>query len=259
MKALFADERVPRPAPPRRRELDQLGPGDRPGRLLRDVSDRARRTEARPVSFAVPTGNFGNVFAGWVAQRMGLPDRAARHRLEPQRHPHPLRRRPARWQIAEVVPTLSPSMDIQVSSNFERLLFELNGRDGGLTAEQMARVPRESGRLGLEADQLHDLRALVRGREHRRAPRPLDADRRDLRASGIVRRPAHGGRGRAAATRVDRDPRRPAGRARDRASGEVPRRRREGDRRPARRCPPTSPTCSTDPSATRSWRTTSTR
>jgi threonine synthase len=52
----------------------------------------------------------------------------------------------------EVVPTLSPSMDIQVSSNFERLLFEMNGRDGGMTAEQLGRF-RATGRLDIEADQ----------------------------------------------------------------------------------------------------------
>jgi threonine synthase len=51
-----------------------------------------------------------------------------------------------------VVPTLSPSMDIQVSSNFERLLFEMNGRDGGLTTEQLQRF-RASGRLQVEEDQ----------------------------------------------------------------------------------------------------------
>ena len=52
----------------------------------------------------------------------------------------------------DVVPTLSPSMDIQVSSNFERLLFEMNGRDGGMTAEQLQRF-RAVGRLDIEADQ----------------------------------------------------------------------------------------------------------
>jgi threonine synthase len=52
----------------------------------------------------------------------------------------------------DVVPTVSPSMDIQVSSNFERLLFEMNGRDGGMTSEQLGRF-RATGRLDLEADQ----------------------------------------------------------------------------------------------------------
>ena len=54
--------------------------------------------------------------------------------------------------VREVVPTFSPSMDIQVSSNFERLLFEINGRDGGLTGEQLQRF-RAKGRLELEPDQ----------------------------------------------------------------------------------------------------------
>ena len=52
----------------------------------------------------------------------------------------------------DVVPTLSPSMDIQVSSNFERLLFEMNGRDGGMTAEQLQRF-RATGTLSVEDDQ----------------------------------------------------------------------------------------------------------
>ena len=55
----------------------------------------------------------------------------------------------------DVIPTLSPSMDIQVSSNFERLLFEMNRRDGGLTAEQLGRF-RATGQLHLEADQRAD-------------------------------------------------------------------------------------------------------
>jgi threonine synthase len=54
--------------------------------------------------------------------------------------------------MRDVVPTLSPSMDIQVSSNFERLLFEINGRDGGMTAEQLARF-RVTGVLAIEGDQ----------------------------------------------------------------------------------------------------------
>jgi threonine synthase len=82
----------------------------------------------RPVSFVVPTGNFGDIFAGYVAKRMGLPvanlviatnsnDILART-LET-----------GRYETGGVVATISPSMDIQVSSNFERLLFEALGRD----------------------------------------------------------------------------------------------------------------------------------
>jgi threonine synthase len=89
-------------------------------------------------SFAVPSGNFGNVLAGWVAQRMGAPVEqlvigANRNDVL------------ARWAedgalvADEVVPTISPSMDIQVSSNLERLIFELLGRDGAATAELMRR------------------------------------------------------------------------------------------------------------------------
>jgi len=104
-----------------------------------------------PLTFCVPTGNFGNVLSGWIAQRMGAPidgfvvasntnDIVARF-IESND-----------MSTAPVVPTLSPSMDIQVSSNFERLLFEMNGRDGGLTTEQLHRF-RASGRLAVEADQ----------------------------------------------------------------------------------------------------------
>ena len=86
-----------------------------------------------PVSFAVPTGNFGNVYAGYAAHRMGL-DLA---QLVVGSNTNDILARffaGARLEIREVVPTMSPSMDIQVSSNLERLLFELIGRDGAATA-----------------------------------------------------------------------------------------------------------------------------
>ena len=93
VKALFADDAFRDEVRLSADELDQLGPGDGPGRLLRhDAAARLGRC-----SFAVPTGNFGNILAGWVAEQMGAADRAARHRLQPQRHPHPLGRPTARW------------------------------------------------------------------------------------------------------------------------------------------------------------------
>ena len=84
----------------------------------------------RPVSFTVPTGNFGDIFAGYVAARMGLPV----DRLVVATNVNDILSRvvaSGRYQKDRVVPTTSPSMDIQVSSNFERLLFEVYGRDSG--------------------------------------------------------------------------------------------------------------------------------
>ena len=77
----------------------------------------------RPVSFSVPTGNFGDVLAGFVAKRMGLPI----ERLMVATNANDILDRAltsGRYEIRGVTPTTSPSMDIQVSSNFERLLFE---------------------------------------------------------------------------------------------------------------------------------------
>ncbi|MBO1078711.1 threonine synthase [Roseomonas haemaphysalidis] len=99
----------------------------------------------RPVAFSVPTGNFGNVLAAWVARRMGLPvetlivganrnDILARFLVSND------------MSMLPVEPSLSPSMDIQVSSNFERLLFELLGRDPVATADIMTRF-RAEGRM----------------------------------------------------------------------------------------------------------------
>ncbi|MFV0309138.1 MAG: threonine synthase [Desertimonas sp.] len=98
-----------------------------------------------PVRACVPTGNFGNVFAGWLARRMGTPisdfviasnanDILTRFVNDND------------MSTAGVVPTLSPSMDIQVSSNFERMLWVMNDGDGARTAEQMAQF-RQRGTL----------------------------------------------------------------------------------------------------------------
>jgi threonine synthase len=103
------------------------------------------------VNFCVPSGNFGNVFSGWIAKRMGAPI----GRLVVASNANDILTRffnDNDMSTRAVVPSLSPSMDIQVSSNFERLLFEINDRDGGLTAEQLQRF-RASGRLSIEADQ----------------------------------------------------------------------------------------------------------
>ncbi len=92
----------------------------------------------REVDFAVPTGNFGNVLAAWAARRMGLPIRCLA--IGSNRNDILARFLAANdMSAAAVHPTLSPSMDIQVSSNFERLLFELLGRDADALRSAMGR------------------------------------------------------------------------------------------------------------------------
>jgi threonine synthase len=99
----------------------------------------------RPVAVSVPTGNFGNVLAAWAAKRMGLP--ISRFIVASNRNDILARFLAANDMSARAVePSLSPSMDIQVSSNFERLLFELLGRDATATARTM-RGFRETGRM----------------------------------------------------------------------------------------------------------------
>ena len=146
VKALFADAAFRDAHAPVGHELDQLGPGDGPDRLLRHRGAAVGRRAA--ASFAVPTGNFGNVLAGLVRRRRwarrSSSSSSARNRNDIL----------TRWvatgdarQPRRSCPTLSPSMDIQVSSNLERLLFELLDRDGAATAELMAPLPgRRLGR-----------------------------------------------------------------------------------------------------------------
>lgn len=91
----------------------------------------------REVALAVPTGNFGNVLAAWAARRIGLP--VARLVVGSNRNDILARFLAANdMTVRTVEPSLSPSMDIQVSSNFERLLFELLDREPAATAAAMA-------------------------------------------------------------------------------------------------------------------------
>ncbi len=90
----------------------------------------------RPVSFCVPTGNFGDIFAGYIARRMGLPiDRLV---IATNQNDILHRAMVTGGYVTEgVSPSISPSMDIQVSSNFERALFDAYGRDGRAVAQLM--------------------------------------------------------------------------------------------------------------------------
>ena len=98
----------------------------------------------RQIAFTVPTGNFGDVFAGYAAKRMGLPI----SKLLIATNENDILKRTldtGRYETGKVTPTISPSMDIQVSSNFERLLFEALGRDGTEVARLMANLGQSGG------------------------------------------------------------------------------------------------------------------
>ena len=117
----------------------------------------------RPVRFTVPTGNFGDVFAGYIARRMGLPI----DRLVIATNQNDILHRcltTGRYQMEGVVASISPSMDIQISSNFERALFEAYGRDGAAVAQVMAEL-KASGGFAVSQGALQFLREIfVSGR-----------------------------------------------------------------------------------------------
>jgi threonine synthase len=110
----------------------------------------------RPVSFTVPTGNFGDIFAGHAAKRMGLPI----DRLVIATNDNDILARTlesGRYETRKVVETTSPSMDIQISSNFERLLFEAANRDATLVRREMESL-KQSGAFELEERQFSSIR-----------------------------------------------------------------------------------------------------
>ncbi len=177
----------------------------------------------RQVTFAVPTGNFGDIFAGYCAARMGLPVKT----LAIATNSNDILARTletGRYEVGEVTATISPSMDIQVSSNFERLLFESVDRDSGAVKAHDGRAApvRRLRRAGAGA------------RRHpqavRRRPRRRDRNRRDHRPHAAERRlPAR------SAQRRRRFRRRDPGRGRHpgrhpchRPSGEIPGSRQGG-------------------------------
>lgn len=111
----------------------------------------------RPVSFTVPTGNFGDILAGYVAKRMGLPI----ERLVIATNSNDILPRTLETGVYEmrgVEATTSPSMDIQISSNFERLLFEAHDRDAGAVGALMASL-KQSGRFEIAPVPLARIRA----------------------------------------------------------------------------------------------------
>ncbi len=112
----------------------------------------------RSVSFTVPTGNFGDIYAGSIARAMGL----AIDRLVIATNQNDILHRTiltGRHEKEGVTPSISPSMDIQVSSNFERALFDAYGRDGNAVAQLMSEL-MENGGFGVSQGAMEALREI---------------------------------------------------------------------------------------------------
>lgn len=115
----------------------------------------------RGLTFSVPTGNFGDIFAGYVARKMGLPI----DRLVIATNVNDILARTlasGQYEPKTVMATSSPSMDIQVSSNFERLLFEVSGRFPARVRAMMSDL-EEAGRFTVEAEALGRMRTTFAG------------------------------------------------------------------------------------------------
>jgi threonine synthase len=137
----------------------------------------------RPISFAVPTGNFGDIIAGYYAKRMGLPI----ERLIIATNENDILVRTlasGRYAPTEVKATQSPSMDIQVSSNFERLLFEASGHDPKEVVAEMSALAKD-GSFTIPAPALARIRADF---DAFRVDEPACAGemRRVYRANGVI-------------------------------------------------------------------------
>lgn len=115
----------------------------------------------KPLYFSVPTGNFGDIYAGYVAQKMGLPI----HKFVLATNENNILARTletGNYRIEGVYTTISPSMDIQISSNFERFLFDLVGKDGNAVQELMDSL-KEKGEFTLSAERLSKAQSYFAG------------------------------------------------------------------------------------------------
>ncbi|MDW6020927.1 threonine synthase [Mesorhizobium sp. BAC0120] len=131
----------------------------------------------RPVSFTVPTGNFGDIFAGYAAKRMGLPI----EKLVIATNDNDILARALEngaYETRGVIATTSPSMDIQVSSNFERLLFEASGRDAATVRRYMSGL-KQSGAFTIDPGPLGRIR------------QDFEAGRSSMRETGSTIRREH--------------------------------------------------------------------
>ncbi len=140
----------------------------------------------RPVAFSVPTGNFGDIYAGYAAHKMGLPV----ERLVIASNQNDILTRVMRTgehALGPVAQTLAPSMDIQISSNFERLLFDMLGRDGQAVAGLMDDL-QQTERFEVPADALASASALF-GAERVDEAQTLETMRSVHAATGMLMDP----------------------------------------------------------------------
>lgn len=136
----------------------------------------------QPVAFSVPTGNFGDIFAGYVAAQMDLP--VAQLMIATNVNDILARTLASGvYETDKVIATQSPSMDIQVSSNFERLLFEVTGRDAARVRALMGALA-QAGRFDMNDKELQLMRALF-GAERIDESETLDIMRRFHEAHGF--------------------------------------------------------------------------
>ena len=106
----------------------------------------------RPINFSVPTGNFGDVYAGYLAKKMGLPI----NKLIVATNQNDILHRAiskGSYEVEKVAETISPSMDIQIASNFERLIYDLNNGDDSLTIKAMNDI-KEKGKYIIDQEKL---------------------------------------------------------------------------------------------------------
>jgi threonine synthase len=108
--------------------------------------------DKQPINFSVPTGNFGDVYAGYLAKKLGLPI----NKLIVATNQNDILHRAiskGSYQAEKVCETISPSMDIQVASNFERLLYDLNNRDDLQTTDVMTNI-KKNGKYKIDQEKL---------------------------------------------------------------------------------------------------------
>ena len=113
------------------------------------------KDRSQPINFSVPTGNFGDVYAGYLAKKMGLPI----NKLIVATNQNDILHRAiskGEYNVEKVSETISPSMDIQLASNFERLLYDVNDHDDAETASVMKNI-KEKGKYIIDKEKLEKI------------------------------------------------------------------------------------------------------